>query len=94
MVEWLVLRQDVPVDIPDWSEMRPLHYAAMKALSPSAACVQQPAQLRALTQLVSTMRESHMHVQGRTKTCKLLLRMKADPAVSKRSHPESCRLDW
>jgi len=49
VVEWLVLRQDVPVDIPDWSEMRPLHYAAMK---------------------------------GRTKTCKLLLRMKADPAAT------------
>ena len=30
IVEWLVLDKDVPVDLPDFALMRPLHYAAMK----------------------------------------------------------------
>jgi len=46
VIDWLVLEKDVPVDLPDWAKMRPLHYGAMK---------------------------------GRTKTCKMLLQMKADP---------------
>merc|ERR1712100_322728 len=46
ILEWLLVEKLCPVDYPDYSMMRPLHYAAMK---------------------------------GRTMTCKILLKMKADP---------------
>lgn len=49
LMEWLVLEEEVPVELPDFADMRPLHYAAMK---------------------------------GRTKMCKLLLRMKASPQAT------------